>query len=154
MKIYLAGPMANVSDDDMHGWRDRIKEKLTNFGAASPYEFRDPTRRIYRGGLSPVVRRAIVSNDKVDIHYCDILLANIQDLYKGIVMVGTIQEIIYGYENGKFVIVMTDPKDPLSPWISEHAHCIVHSEEDAVTAVALERDGAVVINGEGDRVRG
>ena len=142
--------MANVSDGKMHGWRDRIKKLL----GEDHYEFRDPTRRIYRGGLDPKVRRAIVANDKVDIHYCDILLANVLDLYNYIVMVGTIQEIIYGYENGKFVIVMTDPRDPLSPWISEHAHKIVHSEEEAVDAVKSERLGGTITEGEGDRVRG
>jgi nucleoside 2-deoxyribosyltransferase len=142
MRIYLSGPMANVSDAEMHGWRDRIKNQLTNYGSApgtAAYQFRDPTRRIYRGGLTPEIRRQIVANDKVDMIYCDMLLADIRDLYrKGVVMVGTLQEIIYAYENGKHVITITNPEDSLSPWISEHSHKIVHTEAEAISAIIAE----------------
>lgn len=133
--------MANVTDNHMHGWRDRIKDQLSQGWIPFPegYVFRDPTRRIYREGLTDKVRRMIVANDKVDMIYCDMLLADIRDLYaKGVVMVGTLQEIIYAYENGKYVITITNPEDRLSPWISEHSHRIVHTEEDAVAAIREE----------------
>jgi hypothetical protein len=125
--------MANVTEGEMHGWRERIKTKL-----GDSFQFRDPTRRIYRGKLNPEMRRMIVANDKVDMHYCDILLADIRDLYKGVVMVGTLQEIIYAYMIGKHVVTINNPNDSLSPWVSEHSHRIVHSEDDAVAAIIAE----------------
>jgi len=147
-KIYLCGPIAGCNDSEAHDWRDWFKEQVedrvgdTGFGHQKGKikgwaECLDPMRRDYRGaGLSDNdegrmpwwVVKEIVELDKIDIAQSDVLLANmLPDKSK----TGSNMEIIYAWELGKLVVIVHDPKKPVSPWHRYHAQKIVATLEEA-----------------------
>ena len=147
-EIYLAGPMSGCTHEDMHGWRERIKNhsdlhehtlEKTVFSSviAMPlFHYLDPSDRFYDeiAEMDLKVCREIVMGDKADISSADIVLANLSQLGK-YSCVGTLMEVIYAYGLGKYVVTITNPDRPLSPWIVYHSTRIVHSEQAAVDVV-------------------
>jgi hypothetical protein len=128
--IYLGGPIAGCTREDMHDWREVLK-----WQGAYSFLFRDPTDRVYpETKVDHFLIKKIVTEDKVDIAASDILVQNISQLNK-YRCVGTIQEIMYGWDMGKYVIVIVDPDDNVSPWVTYHCHKIVHSVEEAYEAM-------------------
>ena len=130
MKVYLAGPIANSSDSEVHDWRDMMTEMLAKFGIKS----RDPAKlRDFRGVPYPG-DIAVVEPDKADIVECDVLLA-----YTPKPSVGTSMEIIYAWEQSKFVVVVHPDPDHASPWIHYHAHEVTQRFSDALAAIVKFR---------------
>jgi len=146
--IYLCGPIAGCTEEDMRGWRERIKNhvslqksetftwperNIAEVELTSLFHYLDPTDRVYTEAeeSDAIIAKEIVLNDKYYISQSDIVLANLSQLgkYK---CVGSIMEIIYSYGLGKYVITIMDPETPVSPWISYHSTRVVHSEQEAV----------------------
>lgn len=141
-KIYLGGPLDDATPEQISVWRNQIKEVFPwNYeqfldifpGYRVEYAFLDPSHRIFtQVELNDhTVIKEIVTLDKVDIASSDIILANLQLLDK-VRCVGTIMEIIYAWQLGKYVIVIMDRITPVSPWIQYHCHKIVYSVDEAI----------------------
>jgi nucleoside 2-deoxyribosyltransferase len=133
-KIYLAGPIDDVNSDQRDNWRTDVK---LAFGTPPYYEWIecvDPAHRVFTHkdfDSNPGLIKEIVTLDKIDITQSDILLANLTLLEK-VRVVGTLMEIPYAFDKGKYVIVIMDKKVPLSPWIAYHSHKVVYSVEEAI----------------------
>ncbi len=117
--VYLAGGIANLNDDQVHGWRERIKSM--SYGSSN-IVFLDPTRRDYRGypiGMEQAQR--IVKWDKKDIQDSDVVLA-----YCPMPSWGTAMEILYAHEMDKWLIVVSSGVN-VSPWLIYHTDSIVYN---------------------------
>jgi nucleoside 2-deoxyribosyltransferase len=112
MRVYLAGPINNTTDAQMHGWRDDLNGRMPRV------EFVDPTVRDYRGTEDLNVA-AIVENDKDDIDTCEVVVA-----YCPFPSVGTSMEVLYAWQQGKRVLIFAPPNAPVSPWLRYHSHAV------------------------------
>lgn len=122
MRIYLAGPMHGRTDEDVHGWRNRVKACLSSI-----HFFSDPSDRDHRGlEHLPAVAASVVEEDKREIGRSDLLLVRMDK--PG---VGTSMEVLYAWQLGIPVwLVLTEPT--CSPWLSQHANRIFDRLEDAI----------------------
>ena len=87
MKIYLAGPMENVSDSDMYQWREVAKNILHSAGCKTL----DPTRRRHTGNQKEM--RRVFDLDMMDVRNCDIVLVNLNN--DKLAKHGTAMEVFY-----------------------------------------------------------
>ena len=106
MRIYLAGPINGCTDEEATAWRADVKR-------TSHHTVIDPMVRDYRGKEEYNVTR-IVQDDKTDIKGCGAILANLWKLSPG-----TIMELLYAWENGVYVVTVSDSH---SPWIRYHSN--------------------------------
>lgn len=115
--IYLCGPINNCTDSECSDWRELVKT----------WEFKtlDPMRRDYRGREQDCVKE-IVELDKIDIVNSDIILVNYDKP-----SVGTSMEILYAFERGKLIIIVSDKNTIISPWMKYHSQFIVNSFSEA-----------------------
>jgi nucleoside 2-deoxyribosyltransferase len=133
-KIYLSGPMAGCNDYEMYGWRNELKEKY-NWVDYPSVKFIDPTRRNFRGvKMTRQIEKEIVELDKIDVCQSDAVLVRLNPEKAS---VGTHQEVIYGWERGKLVVIVipNDPAFRLSPWLSYHSHSIVYDLDHAMHVI-------------------
>lgn len=107
MKIYLAGPMDNCTEDEAKIWRNYCAARIDG-------ECLDPTRR----GLHVLQINDIVELDKQDIDDSDVVLANCWRPN----MVGTHFELMYAWDRDKEIVVVAPLINVLSPWIKYHSH--------------------------------
>ena len=124
MKTYLCGPILGCSDAECKDWRAEAKKRLG--------DTLDPMRRDYRG-VELENDTAIVEADKLDIMACDAFLVNFDKP-----SVGTSMEILFGWEQHKFVVVVAKPGVPISPWLKYHSDHIVNNFEQAFTILEGE----------------
>ena len=89
------------------------------------HEILDPMKKDYRG-VTDEKFREIVERDKALIDRCDVLLVNHSKP-----SVGTSMEILYAWEKGKEVILISED-EALSPWLLYHSNKVFHSLEDAI----------------------
>ena len=122
MKVYLCGPINGRSDDDCRGWREYVKEQLS--------DTLDPMDRDYRGReLEPGIADEIVAGDEADISKSDVLL-----VYYDKPSVGTAMEIRMAVkEMGKRVILVDKSDKPLSPWLIHHCQEVYKSLDEALS---------------------
>lgn len=92
--IYLCGPINGCSNSECSEWRELVK----TWG----FETLDPMRRDYRGKEDGCVKE-IVELDKIDVVNSDIILVNYARP-----SVGTSMKILYAFERGKLIIVVSD----------------------------------------------
>jgi nucleoside 2-deoxyribosyltransferase len=122
VKVYLAGPIAGMSDEQAGQWRDDTASVLGPGGIETidPFKLRD-----FRGtfGIADLV---VVEPDKADIDSCEAVLANCH-----IISVGTSMEILYAWERGKFIVVVVPDPHRTSPWIRYHAHFVTDQIAEA-----------------------
>lgn len=126
---YLAGPIKGCTDEEAHGWRDYIKERMKD----DHIEFRNPMLRDYRGYTEFTYEELvdIVEGDKDDIYQSDIVLVHLDRI-----STGTIMEIMFSAMIGRYIIIVDrTEKDTLSPWILYHANVIVKNIDDAISEV-------------------
>lgn len=117
--LYLCGPINGCTDAECKDWRDYVKTKWSG-------ETLDPMRRDYRGREDQSTRE-IVELDKIDVSRSDIILVNYTRP-----SVGTSMEILYAWERGKLIIVVSRGGERISPWLRYHAHALVTSFADAL----------------------
>lgn len=113
MKVYLAGPIANMDDAQTHDWREMATLLLAQDGIETidPAKLRDFRNVWYPSDL------VVVEPDKRDIDSSDVLLANTH-----LVSVGTSMEVLYAWERGKFVVIVHPDPEHASPWLHYHSH--------------------------------
>lgn len=117
-KTYLAGPIMGCTDEQCKSWREYVKTKLPST--------LDPMDRDYRGKENESVKE-IVEGDKEDINESKFVLVNFPAP-----SAGTCMEIIYAWEQGKIVVIVTPKDAKVSPWVKYHSHLIVHSFDEAI----------------------
>lgn len=121
LRVYLAGPINDCTDEECKDWRERVKRELPDV------DFLDPMRRDYRNLESMETAAEIVENDKADINNCEALL-----VYHDRPSVGTSMEILYAFERGIYVLTVGCTGKPLSPWILYHSSVIVNTLDEAI----------------------
>lgn len=119
LRIYLAGPVFNTSDEDQK-WRQYVKKEILakGFEVIDPLELRD-----YRG-LEEEKMVEIVEKDLKDLKKSDILL-----IYAPKPSWGTAMEIVYAYLQSKQIITVA-PEKEISPWLKYHTDILVSSFEE------------------------
>lgn len=115
MRVYLCGPINACTDAECKDWRAFAKEHIRYTT--------DPMDRDYRGQEERVgIAKEIVEADKADIDNCQALLVNYVKP-----SVGTSMEMLYAWERGKPIVVVTDKHTSLSPWLRYHSTFITDS---------------------------
>jgi nucleoside 2-deoxyribosyltransferase len=125
-KIYLCGPIMDVTSDESTDWRSRAKEKLSG-----KFVILDPMRRNFRDREIDSANE-IVDFDLQDVRDADILLVNY-----GKASIGTSMEVFYAsHDLGKFVIAFSpyDYQD-MSPWMVKHCTKILPNVQEALTYI-------------------
>ena len=116
--VYLAGPMEDVSHEEMKSWRNSAIEFLNMFGI----EVLDPTRRIsfhdellQNKNKTKEICNKIFNKDLTDVNNSSVILADIRrGTGRGI---GTAMELMYAYTLGKKIILWADISDLEHPFI-------------------------------------
>lgn len=123
--VYLGGPINGCTDEEAHGWRERVKPLLE----AKGYLVIDPMVRDYRGReMEDGIAEEIVENDKTDIRQSEYLLMSCPKP-----SVGTSMEVFYGRTLGRHIYCVLPEGAVVSPWLQYHATKIFFgSEEEAV----------------------
>jgi nucleoside 2-deoxyribosyltransferase len=114
VRVYLAGPMAGMSDQACRVWREYAKKQDPSI------DWLDPMVRDYRAGWQGVNPAWIVEPDKRDIDSCDAVLAVVEP-----VSVGTTMEIQHAWLQRIPVIAVAQFPKNVSPWIVYHSYCVV-----------------------------
>lgn len=125
MKVYLAGPIAGCSDDEVQDWRREAADML--YGRYG-IETIDPAARDFRGvEMTPSIVDHIVEGDKHDIYTADAVLFNCWKPGWG-----TPMEMLFAYQHDKITVAIVPEGTSCSPWITYHVDMIVRTVEDAV----------------------
>ena len=119
MRVYLAGPIFQMEDQECIDWRKEAKHSLNGS------EVFDPMDRDYRGSTTENYRR-IVEEDKAFIDKCDVLLVN--HLKPS---VGTSMEVFYAWEKQKQIVIISENPE-ISPWLLYHSNKICSSLSEAI----------------------
>lgn len=121
-KIYLSGPIMDVSEGAAREWRMEARKILQDY-----FKILDPMRRNFKD-REVDSSNEIVEFDLQDVRDADIILVNYSK-----VSIGTSMEVFYAsYNLGKFVITFSPLtfKD-CSPWMIRFSTKILPSLEDA-----------------------
>lgn len=117
LRIYLAGPMFECSQDDMHAWREKL---MSDYGHI--VDFIDPTTHIMQNEDDAT---AIVERDKKAIDSADAVLAHTWKISPG-----TSMEIMYAYTQSVPVYVVSDKEE--SGWVHYHSEGVYDNFMDAM----------------------
>lgn len=125
-KIYLCGPIMDVTSDESVDWRSKAKEKLSG-----KFVILDPMRRNFRDREIDSANE-IVDFDLQDVRDADILLVNY-----GKASIGTSMEVFYAsHDLGKFVIAFSPYEyQDMSPWMVKHCTKILPNLHEALTYI-------------------
>lgn len=118
-KMYLAGSIFQCEDYECINWRNNVKDCIRGM------EVLDPMIRDYRKTTNEDFKE-IVEKDKIEIDASDILL-----VYYAKPSVGTSMEILYAWERGKKIYIISE-HDEISPWLLYHSHKIFTSITEAM----------------------
>lgn len=114
--VYLGGPMAGCTEEEMTGWREQIKKEHPE------YTYLDPCDRNYK----PVQWKQLVKDDIQDIIDADVVLT-----YMWKPGICSSMELVEArYRNTPTVVVVPDFKH-ISPWVREYADFLVETFEQA-----------------------
>lgn len=123
MRIYLAGPMQFCTQEEIKGWREKVKATLD-----SRFEYYDPSE--FEEGSDPT---KTVELDKEYLSKCDIILVNLFKLG-----VGSVMEILLGWMLGKKVLIVTkEYKD--NCWLKAHSSFIFDDLDSALQLLQKEK---------------
>lgn len=125
--VYLAGPIENCTHEEMWDWRNKATAAL------SPIHCFNPCKRIFdfSNGLTDSISKQIVTLDKAEIAASDALLVGYNPPAAGSKMTGTTMEIIYAFERGKLVVVVSS-LPTVSPWVDYHSHIVVRELDEGI----------------------
>lgn len=121
MRVYLAGPIFQQTDEVCNDWRAFFK-------AIPDFEWLDPMSRDYRGKEDESVS-LIVEGDKEDIDSCQAVIAKTNPT-----SAGTSMEILYAYLKKTPVISICEGR--VSPWVRYHSTHVVKTEAEALDCLA------------------
>jgi nucleoside 2-deoxyribosyltransferase len=134
--VYLAGPMAGFTGEEMKKWRSFATAQLET----SEVPCLDPTRRISfheqcleDGGLTDNIAQRIFRQDLRDIARCEVLLADMRD-HPNAKGQGTAAEIMFAHMKHKIIIMFKNPEDKLNPFMTAMATEVHDSLQDAIDA--------------------
>jgi nucleoside 2-deoxyribosyltransferase len=115
--IYLAGPIDGCTHAEMWDWR------LDASAMLAPMHCFNPCKRTFdvTGGSDALMSKEVVTLDKAEIAASDGVLVWYNQPAGGSMMTGTTMEILYAFERGKLVVLVTD-RPGVSPWIDYHTH--------------------------------
>ena len=136
---YLAGPMEDVSQDAMTGWR----QKATAMLGIDGIQTLDPTRRVsFHDQLEPFLEdnhrganicKRIFKQDLQDIAESKVILADVRrESGRG---TGTACELMFGHTKNKIIILWAGENDFPHPFLYAMATEIHYELEDAIEAV-------------------
>lgn len=78
-KVYLAGPIAGLTDGQARNWREDVSRKLDYHGikGISPLRCEKPANGVFDDGpqLDPNFKREILAKNTYDVKACDVTLA-------------------------------------------------------------------------------
>lgn len=124
ISIYLCGPMAGCTDEEMHGWREQLKKDYPAIN------WLDPCDRSYK--LQQF--RKLVDDDIADIEAADYILA-----YYWKTGSGSAMELAYNYYIARKPSVVVIPEfKTVSPWVRYHADYLVETFEHAMKIILNE----------------
>ncbi len=120
LKVYMAGPIANLNYQDGQGWRDYVKGKLestaggysTGIQAYSPLrnkQFLDDGNVIGPGEFSDhpfATSRGVTGRDGYDVRTCDLLFVNVSGVTQ--LSGGTAWELGVAWALNKIVVMVAD----------------------------------------------
>ena len=112
IKIYLSGPMDEVSDAEGRGWRGQAKIALDEFEmeGVNPYDFEQER----------AIPTALVRADLRHILSCNGMIVNAS---QHVCTWGTPMEVLWAHMHHLLIVAFTGGA-PISPWLSAHAHTI------------------------------
>jgi nucleoside 2-deoxyribosyltransferase len=117
MKIYLGGPISGCTDEETHGWREKVKPIFESVG----FTCLDPALRDYRGKfMTRHMAVDIVEADTRDIRNCDLAFFNCWKTDSP--MWGTAMEIRFSWLQEKIAIIVLPEDVAPSPWLLYHGH--------------------------------
>jgi nucleoside 2-deoxyribosyltransferase len=125
-KIYLCGPIMDVTGEEGAEWRSKAREQLSG-----RFVLLDPMRRNFRDREIDSANE-IVDFDLQDVRDADILLVNY-----GKPSIGTSMEVFYAsHDLGKFVIAFSpyEYRD-MSPWMVKHCTKILPTLTEALAYI-------------------
>lgn len=125
MKVYLAGAINGCTDAEAKDWRGYVMATYPG------HTYLDPMTRDFRGRENePGIDAEIVEGDIDDILDSDVLLVNYDKP-----SVGTSMEVFFARQVSKHVVIVARPDTKLSPWLTYHAHAVVHSFAEAMKLI-------------------
>jgi len=134
--VYLAGPMAQMSGEEMKSWREYATEVLE--GADVPVL--DPTRRtsfhvqlLDDRGMEQNLAKRIFKQDLRDIARCEVLLCDLRDHPKAKAQ-GTAAEVMFSHMKHKTIIAWKNPEDMLNPFMTAMVTEVHNSLDEALEA--------------------
>jgi len=145
-KIYLCGPIKDISTAEANEWREKAKLELegkdfyvklgdkikTEHSPMGGFSCLDPMRRQFNDEDQLGVNE-IVQMDKKDVEDADILLVNYNVARGRTTLCGTSMEVFYAHELGKYIVAFSDlPPEKWSPWMIYHCTRILPSLDDAI----------------------
>jgi nucleoside 2-deoxyribosyltransferase len=141
--VYLAGPMEDLSEEEMKGWRMELREGLLTGWHQDPIQVLDPTRRVtFHDQLGDYLQdttrsmnvcKRIFKQDMQDIANSRVVVADIRrKMGKG---TGTACEIMFAHMKNKIIILYSDPDDPIHPFLESMATEKHYELQDIIKAV-------------------
>lgn len=126
--VYLGGPMAGCTLQEMTGWREELKKTWTDL------QFRDPCDREYK----PQQWRQLVEDDIEDIKASDVGL-----WYMWKPGVGSSMEMVYARTQQIPIIVVVPDFKYVSPWIRYYSDFLVEDFDHAYKIIKQTWPNAV-----------
>jgi nucleoside 2-deoxyribosyltransferase len=131
--IYLAGPINGCTGDEIHHWREDVKEIL-----GDAFMILDPSDRDYRGmECDPAIAREIVRRDQGLINHADILL-----VWHPRPSTGTDMEIYHAAHCRRIPVIVVIPDgSPVSPWVLAHTTFLAGTLSEACAYIQINYGG-------------
>ncbi len=121
IKIYLSGPMDDVSEEEGRHWRERAKIALAEFEmeGVDPYDFEQ----------KKAIPTALVRTDLQNILTCKGMITNAS---QHVCTWGTPMEVLWSHMYHIPVVAFTG-NERISPWLAAHAHTVMSLDKAVET---------------------
>ncbi len=133
--IYLAGHHKDIE------YRKYVTE---NYG--NEFNLIDPMTITFKDVYSNIGEELsdifIVQRDKKLIDKCDFVIAKVEYLPQGEIIIGTLMEIIYAYSKGIPVFLVSSSYELLNnPWLKFHCTAFFNSIEECIEYIGDDKNG-------------
>ncbi len=134
-RIALEGGINGLTDDACINWRDHVMDELGGI-----FDFHNPMDFDCRG-REREMEQDLVNFDEAGIASSDILLVNASTGGWG-----TAMAVQMGFDQGKEIITIYTPKNPISPWLHNRSSVVFGSLAAALDYLAKAEKGAAKLN--------